>query len=219
VLERYSLQQQLTCLGAVGVALCILGLELPFPASSPHLTLPALFHHDHIPLLAASILPSIFLCVTVRLKLLVIGSTSWTEHPLYMPLFCIGAAMVFWMVATLGEVDTDSLFDKGWLFATEAQLSTSSAGWNYWALFDLRRIRWNELLSVSGDLALLVTIATLSLPIFVLTTVTELGVAKDNMNHEFLGNGLANIFAGFSGALPALMVLDNGLYIDTSDVN
>jgi SulP family sulfate permease len=146
------------------------------------------------------------------------GSTSWTEHPLYMPLFCIGAAVLFWIVATLGACDMDSLLNNGWLFATKSQLSTSSAGWNYWALFDLRRIRWSELLAVSGDVALLVTIATLSLPIFVLTTVTELGIAKDNMNHEFLGHGIANVFAGFGGTLPALMVLDNKLCIDAADV-
>jgi MFS superfamily sulfate permease-like transporter len=218
VLERYSLQHQLTCLGAVGVALCILGLELPFPVSSPHLTLATLFHHDHIPLLAASILPSVFLCVTVRLEVLVIGSTSWTQHPLYMPLFCVGTAIVFWIVATLCDVDMESLLDNGWLFVTRAQLSTTSAGWNYWALFDLERIRWNELLAVSGDLALLVAIATLSLPIFVLTTVTELKVVKDNMNYEFLGHGIANVFAGFGGTLPALMVLDDTLYIDIANI-
>ncbi|KAH3938330.1 hypothetical protein HBH53_264440 [Parastagonospora nodorum] len=207
-------------IGAVGVSLCILGLEIPFPASSPHLNLAALFHRDHIPLLAASVLPALCLSITVRLEILVVGATSWTKHPLYVPLFCIGTAMTFWIVvAASSNTDTTTLWHQGWLFATTIELSTSSAPWDYWSLFDMERIQWSELLSVSKDLATLVAIGALSLPIFGMATVAKVDVSDHSMNHEFIGHGLANVIAGLGGTLPALMIYSNTLFFHRAGGN
>jgi MFS superfamily sulfate permease-like transporter len=155
------------------------------------------------------------------------------DDPVYMPLFCFASAAIFWIVvAALTIADLQTLSRKGWLFATKTEPSTSSAGWNYWALFDLSRIRWSELPPVAGDLALLVAIATLSLPVFTLATVaeltasedhkpskvTELDVSKHDMNQEFFGHGLANVFAARFGTLPALMVFVKKLHIAMSDM-
>ncbi|KAH4766331.1 hypothetical protein HBH62_253800 [Parastagonospora nodorum] len=84
-------------------------------------------------------------------------------------------------------------------------MSTSSAPWDYWSLFDMERIQWSELLSVSKDLATLVAIGALSLPIFGMATVAKVDVSDHSMNHEFIGHGLANVIAGLGGTLPALM--------------
>lgn len=126
--------------------------------------------------------------------------------------------MTFWIVvAASSNTDTTTLWHQGWLFATTIELSTSSAPWDYWSLFDMERIQWSELLSVSKDLATLVAIGALSLPIFGMATVAKVDVSDHSMNHEFIGHGLANVIAGLGGTLPALMVVTDSLQISIAN--
>jgi MFS superfamily sulfate permease-like transporter len=207
----YDKIHTLTCTGAVGVSLFLLGLEIPFPPFSPHLSFNTLFGTNHLPLLAASLLPALFISLTARVGFFFKDSSKLTKHPLYMPTFCFGIAAVFWIVvAARGDTDMETLASSGWLFSTKTEHRNPStiktADWNYWALFDLHRVDWTVLPSIIGDMALLVAIGALSLPIFALAAATELNVPEHNMNHELIGHGVANIFTGGLGGLPAMMV-------------
>lgn len=52
---------------------------------------------------------------------------------------------------------------------------------------------------------LLVVIGVLNLPIYVPALGSSLDVSV-NMNHEFMGQGVANILAGLAGTVPNILV-------------
>lgn len=206
---RHAVVYELTATGAVGVSLFLLGLEITLSSTSPHLSFSTLFEKAHLPLLAASIGPAVLLSLSIHLSCLENLPKTPTKHPLYIPLFCCAVAGVFWLVvAACGNTSTHRLASAGWLFASERSLTqaTAAAEWDYWALFDFNKVEWRALTAGTRDIAMLVLIGALSLPIFSSAAALEWGGPDHSMNHEFVGHGISNTVAGAMGALPNLFV-------------
>jgi MFS superfamily sulfate permease-like transporter len=196
-------------IGAVGVTLFLLGLEITLPFSSPHLSFSSLFNKAHLPLLAASLGPAALLSLSTRLSCLDRLPSKPTKHPLYIPLFCCAVAGVFWLVVVACEdTSIQGLASAGWLFMSEQgpTQATSAAEWDYWTLFNFSKVEWRALSAGIRDILLLVLIGALSLPIFASAAAQEWGEPDHSMNHEFVGHGISNTVAGAMGALPNLLV-------------
>jgi MFS superfamily sulfate permease-like transporter len=197
---------KLTAIGAVGVSLFLLGLEITLPRTSPHLSFNILFEKTHLPLLAASLGSAIFLSLSTRLAYfpsLIRNST------LYIPLFCCAVGGIFWIVvAARSPISMKGLVSAGWLFAAEEgpQRALEAAEWDYWILFDFGKVEWRALSAGIRDIILLVLIGALSLPIFTSAAALEFNVPNYNLNHDFVGHGISNVVAGAIGALPNLFV-------------
>ncbi|KAJ5047781.1 hypothetical protein J3E74DRAFT_295580 [Bipolaris maydis] len=201
--------------GAVGVSLFVLGLEIPFSSKSAHLSYKTLFEKSHLPLLAASLGPAVLLSSSGRLSCLERIPKKPTKHPLYIPLFCFAVAGVFWLVvATCKDASMKKLVSAGWLFSVEhrSTQATAAAEWDYWALFNFNKVEWYALSAGIRDIILLVLIGALSLPIFASEALLERGKSDNSMNHEFVGHGISNTIAGAIGTLPNLFVLSNSRF-------
>ncbi|KAL6166017.1 hypothetical protein ACJQWK_07387 [Exserohilum turcicum] len=201
--------------GAVGVSLFVLGLEIPFSSKSAHLSYKTLFEKSHLPLLAASLGPAVLLSSSGRLSCLERIPKKPTKHPLYIPLFCFAVAGVFWLVvATCKDTSMKKLVSAGWLFSVEnrSTQATAAAEWDYWALFNFKKVEWYALSAGIRDIILLVLIGALSLPIFASEAFLERGKSDNSMNHEFVGHGISNTIAGAIGTLPNLFVLSNSRF-------
>ena len=210
-MSQYVAATLLTITGAVGVSLFRVGLEVTLPPTSSHLSFSTLFASSHLPLLAASVVSATFLLLTTRVAVL---KENWltknlTQHPLYIPLFCVAVASVFWIVvAARGDTDLGSLANNGWLFMAQGtrRHAMGTSDWNYWMLFDLTMVEWRAISSGVRDIILLVVIGSLSLPIFASAAALELKVPEFSMNQELLGHGISNVVSGAIGALPNLFV-------------
>lgn len=206
---RGAAVDELTVAGAVGVSLFVLGLEIPFSSKSAHLSYKTLFEKSHLPLLAASLGPAVLLSSSGRLSCLERIPKKPTKHPLYIPLFCFAVAGVFWLVvATCKDTSMKKLVSAGWLFSVEnrSTQATAAAEWDYWALFNFKKVEWYALSAGIRDIILLVLIGALSLPIFASEAFLERGKSDNSMNHEFVGHGISNTIAGAIGTLPNLFV-------------
>jgi len=204
-----NLCKKLIFSGAVGVSLCILAFEVTFPATAPHLSLSTLFSNEHIPLLAASAIPAILICISIHVPFFAKRIGNLTLNPMYVPICCFAILVIFWIAAAaIADANIKTLVSLGWLFRTKTsgRRVSSAASWNYWALFNFSRVEWRTLTTVTSDMSLLVLIGTLTLPVFASITVNDLKLFKHNMNHEFVGHGIANLAAGVAGTLPATMV-------------
>lgn len=118
-------------------------------------------------------------------------------------------AGIFWLVAAAcGNTSMQQLASAGWLFTSEHNTtqSTATPEWDYWALFDFKKMEWRALSAGIRDILLLVLIGALSLPIFASAAALEWGGSDHSMNHEFVGHGISNTIAGAIGALPNLFV-------------
>jgi MFS superfamily sulfate permease-like transporter len=191
------------------VSLCILALEVTFPATAPHLSLSTLFSIEHIPLLVASALPAVFICTSIRVPFFATRTSGLTLDPMYVPICCFAILIVFWIAAAaVANANMEALASSGWLFRIKASghRVSSAAGWNYWALFDFSKVEWRTLTTVIGDISLFVLIGALTLPVFASATANDLKLFNHDMNHEFIGHGIANLAAGILGTLPATMV-------------
>lgn len=105
----------------------------------------------------------------------------------------------------------ETLVKKGWLFRVDLSSSTQTGigdGWMYWREFDFPKVEWWAIKSATTNMTLLVVIGVLNLPIFVPALAHRLDVPYD-MDHEFLGQGVANLLAGITGTVPNILV---GLY-------
>ena len=203
--------------GAIGVSLFLLALELTLPPTAPTLTLTSaghvLFRHGHLALLFASVLPALFLSLSIRLPLLARLSRGFTDHALYVPTYMFIIVAVFWTVvagtAQANQVGMKHLADLGWLFTVQidgTSKATHHQAWNYWASFDFPRVEWSAMTAAIQDIVLLVVIGVLNLPIYVPTMALTLDVSSYDMDHEFLGHGVSNILAGVVGTIPNLVV-------------
>lgn len=216
---RHKGVRTLTPIGGVGVSLFLLGLEITFPPPS-HLSLGNLFEVGHLPLLVASAMPAIFLSISIRVGTLVRCTRSLTKHALYMPLFCVAVAVLFWIVVAIcGNTDTTRLASAGWLFTVDAprERRVAAQAWNYWALFDFTLIEWHAMSAGLSQMVLLVVVGALSLPVLVplaaketartkVKEATEQVQTQYNMNREFLAHALSNLGSGMAGTVPNLMV-------------
>ncbi|KAJ7347203.1 sulfate transporter family-domain-containing protein [Mycena albidolilacea] len=220
-LVAYFPQTVLTgAIGAIGVSLFVLGLGLPFPSSATPLSLSnvasTLFSKNHLSLLAASFFPAFFLSVSVRSRHIELWTRGLIRSPYYIPVYLLMIPTVFWIVAPAAGISRESLMSAGWLFTVDTASVSSSSGlvasWNYWALFEFRLVEWWSLKSAIKNIVLLVVIGVLNLPIYVPTLAFSLDVSYD-MNHELIGQGVANIFAGLVGTVPNILQYSYSVYV------
>ncbi|KDQ59289.1 hypothetical protein JAAARDRAFT_57211 [Jaapia argillacea MUCL 33604] len=226
-LVAYFPQTVLTgAIGAIGLSLFILGLGLTFPISSPQLTLASagslLFSRSHIPLLAASFLPAFFLSVCKRSAALDRWSRGFVHNAYFVPLYLFSIPAAFWIIVSAAHLSKDTLITHGWLFKVEAPPTTgySAQGGsssfvtsiNYWSLFDFPKVEWWALKNAITNIVLLVVIGVLNLPIYVPALAFTLDVSYD-MNHEFLGQGAANLLAGMAGTVPNILQYSYSVFV------
>ena len=203
-------------IGGIGVSLFILGLGLPLPPSSSALTFSSvstvLFGSEHLGLLSASCIPAFFLSYSIRSDFLRRRFSGATQHAYYIPLFFVTIPIIFWIaVAMTRKSNTQGmamLVDSGWLFKIQDEgLHQRGTGpsWNYWKLFDFHNVAPHALKSATTNIVLVVVIGVLNLPIYVPALGFSLRVPV-NMNHEFIGQGAANLLAGIAGTVPNILV-------------
>lgn len=200
--------------GAIGFSLLVLGLQLTFPASAPVLSIhnaSGLFTSYHVPLLCASLLPTLLLCYSLRSTKLERLTRGFTAHSSFVPIYVFSVLIIFWTVAAAkglaNPAGLRTLSARGWLFdLPNASLSSS---WNYWRLFDFKAVQWSALSSATQNILLLVLIGVLNLPIYVPAMAMTLKTHGYSMNHELLGHAAANILSGCIGSVPNLVVLSN----------
>jgi hypothetical protein len=122
-------------------------------------------------------------------------------------------AGLFWTVAAgTGYATVDGmthLSSNGWLFTVEESVLHQNGignAWDYWSLFDFSKVEWSAMAAATENIVLLVVIGVLNLPIYIPAMALVLGVPSYNMNHELIGHGVSNIFAGVVGTIPNLVV-------------
>ncbi|KIJ65787.1 hypothetical protein HYDPIDRAFT_87654 [Hydnomerulius pinastri MD-312] len=175
-----------------------------------------LFNRIHIPLLFASFVPALFLSVSIRMSALSKATRGFTDHALYVPVYVLFIAGLFWTVAAgSGHATVNGmtrLSSDGWLFTVEESVRNQKGighAWDYWSLFDFSKVEWSAMTAAIENIVLLVVIGVLNLPIYIPAMSLVLGVPSYNMNHELIGHGVSNIFAGVVGTIPNLVVLSN----------
>ncbi|KAF9467786.1 sulfate transporter family-domain-containing protein [Collybia nuda] len=205
--------------GAIGLSLFILGLGLMLPESSPLLTLSSarsvLFSFSHLPLLAASFVPAFMLSLSKRSRVLARLTRGATHHAYFIPASLCFIPIIFWVIAGSMHTPQETLIVHGWLFrvdVTAAQQSGIGTSWIYWREFDFPRVEWWALKHAIANIVLLVVIGVLNLPIFVPALAFSLDVPYD-MNHEFLGQGIANLLSGVTGTVPNILQYSYSVFI------
>ncbi|KAJ7096991.1 sulfate transporter family-domain-containing protein [Mycena crocata] len=219
-LVAYFPQTVLTgAIGAIGASLFVLGLSLPFPPSAIPLSLSnvasTLFDKSHLGILAASFVPAFFLSITLRSRYVEIWTRGLVRSAYYIPVCLLCIPVIFWIAVRAFHLPKEYLTATGWLFTVESASPSSAAiiaGWNYWTLFDFRLVEWSSLKSAIQNIILLVVIGVLNLPIYVPTLAFTLDVSYD-MNHELLGQGVANILAGITGTVPNILQYSYSVYV------
>ena len=195
-------------IGAIGLSLFILGLGLVLPESSPKLTLSILFNPAHLPLLVATFVPAFFLSVSKRSRILDRWTRGAVHNAYFIPGCLCSIPVVFWIIVGSIPVPKETLITHGWLFRVDispAQQGGIGTAWIYWREFNFPKVEWWALKHAITNIVLLVVIGVLNLPIFVPALASTLDVPYD-MNHEFLGQGVANILAGIAGTVPNILV-------------
>lgn len=206
-------------IGGIGVALFILGLELMLPESSPPLTLPTagsvLFNVTHLPLLAVSFFPALLLSVSKRSKRLERWTFGASTNVYFIPVCLCAIPFMFWIIVAPMHIPNEVLVRNGWLFRVDLSSSEQSGignGWIYWREFDFPKVEWWAIKSATTNMVLLVVIGVLNLPIFVPALAYKLNVPYD-MDHEFLGQGVANLLAGVAGTVPNILVSPHSIIL------
>ncbi|KAI4169069.1 MAG: hypothetical protein LQ343_005932 [Gyalolechia ehrenbergii] len=108
-----------------------------------------------------------------------------------------------------------TLVYSGWLFKIEKSGKQQRYGrglsWAYWHLFDFNNVEMQALGSAATNIVLVVVIGVLNLPVYVPALGSSLRVPY-NMDHEFIGQGAANLLAGFAGTVPNILQLSYSLF-------
>ena len=138
---------------------------------------------------------------------------GFTDHALYIPIYVLFITGVFWgVVAGIGAANPNGmahLASLGWLFTVEESIREQSGvgnSWNYWSLFNFSMVQWSAMAGAIQNIALLVIIGVLNLPIYIPSMALVLDMPGYNMNHEFFGHGASNLLAGVLGTVPNLVV-------------
>ncbi|PBK77738.1 hypothetical protein ARMSODRAFT_6448 [Armillaria solidipes] len=211
-LVAYFPQTVLTgAIGAIGLSLFILGLGLMLPPSSSALTLSSagsvLFNSSHLPLLVASFFPALILSVSTRSQLINRWTRGMVQNAYYVPCYLFSIPLIFWIIVGALHCPRDTLVANGWLFRVDASATRGSGigtAWIYWREFDFSKVEWWAMKNAIENIVLLVVIGVLNLPIYVPALAFSLNVPYD-MNHEFFGQGAANILAGIAGTAPNIL--------------
>ncbi|KAI5291140.1 hypothetical protein KEM54_006171 [Ascosphaera aggregata] len=206
----------------LGIGTATIGMDgrLTIPPRAPELTLATvnevLITKDHIALLLATVVPTVALCITLRVRYLAKITGGFTEHAMYVPCFMLMTVAIFWtVVAATGQANQSgmaSLASKGWLFTVTGPMTHESGlgtAWNYFKLFDFSMVEWSAMKAGIGNIVLLVVIGVLNLPIYVPAMGLILKQPNISMNWELIGHGISNILSGCAGSLPNLIVLSN----------
>ena len=187
--------------GAIGLSLFILGLQLTIPPTAPELTLSSakhvLFTAQHAPLLVASVVLTVFLCISLRMTSLSRLTRGFTEHALYVPVYVLSIAALFWIIiAAKGQANgtgMTTLAAQGWLFSIQGSSKPHhglGTAWNYWKLFDFDMVEWSAMSAAIQNIVLLVIIGVLNLPIYIPAMRIMLNEPKVNMDWELIGHGM-----------------------------
>ena len=168
---------------------------------------------QHAPLLFASSLPAICLCVILRLNWLHRVTRGVTNHALFSSLYFVVVGCAFWIGAAVnGMANPESmstLVMQGWLFPLQnspSQDRVNGPPWNYWTLFDFTNVKWSALGAAAPNMALTIFAGVINLPIYIPALAQAVDVTQYSMNYELFGHGVANFFAGISGTVPNLVV-------------
>lgn len=195
--------------------MCASGLAVTLPASSPTLNFTTaravLFNNGHLPLLLSSVLPAMFLSLSIRIGPNIKVTRAVSRHPLYIPTFCLAVGALFWVaVAACRKASSEGLRElrsSGWLFDVQTPMGSSRAGgWNYWELFDFSQIQWSALSASIDNVLLLLGIGVLVLTVFLRATAELLRVPGIDIDHEIRLHGYANILAALTGACAGAVV-------------
>ena len=167
---------------------------------------------NHLGLLFASCGPAFLLSISLRSISLRRCTFGIPQHAYYIPFYLLLIPILFWItIAGLQYTDKagmDMLVRNGWLFSIDDSVKTQSgigSAWIYWTLFDFSKVDLHALKNATTNIILLVVIGVLNLPIYVPALGSSLGISV-NMNHEFIGQGVANILAGLAGTVPNILV-------------
>lgn len=99
------------------------------------------------------------------------------------------------------------LAENGWLFTLGSRRDNAAgASWNYWLLFDFRKVEWSSMTAATEHIALVVAIGVPNLPIFIPAMAISLNVPRYNMDRELFGHGASHLLAGVVGTVPNLVV-------------
>ncbi|KAG7452918.1 uncharacterized protein BT62DRAFT_35260 [Guyanagaster necrorhizus] len=119
------------------------------PPSSPALTVPSagsvLFSPSHLPLLAASFLPTFILSVSTRSQFIDRWTRGAVQNVYYVPCYLFSIPLIFWIIVDALHCPRDTLVTNGWLFRVDA-FATRGGGtgtsWIYWREFDFSKVEW-----------------------------------------------------------------------------
>ena len=99
---------------------------------------------------------------------------------------------------------TATLVKTGWFFEIDDSVNLTNKvehSWVYWNLSDFSKIERHALKNAIANIVLVVIVEVFNVPVFVPALSLSLG-DPFNMNHEFIGQGAANILAGMTGTVP-----------------
>ncbi|KAL8813190.1 MAG: hypothetical protein Q9200_000457, partial [Gallowayella weberi] len=84
--------------------------------------------------------------------------------------------------------------------------TSMGSSWDYWQLFNFTKVELHAFKYAATNITLVVVIGILNLPVYVPALSLSLKT-KVSANHEFVGQGVANILAGIAGAPPNILQL------------
>jgi MFS superfamily sulfate permease-like transporter len=203
--------------GSIGVGLLLSSLDLTLPESSPELTWATagetVFATEHLPLFFTTVACGVTLFVSAKTKFMSDITKGATASSVYIPAFTALVAAFFWVVvAAAGQATPEgmrSLQEAGWLFTTSHQsptLATALKTSHYAALFDFSKVQWSALGSAAGEIATVVIIGVLNLPIATAALAKDPDLPRLNVDREMFGSAAGNLLAGAAGSVPNLIV-------------
>ncbi|KAI0026232.1 hypothetical protein F4780DRAFT_785414 [Xylariomycetidae sp. FL0641] len=198
-------------IGSLGLQLVIVSFELTeSPETGAQMT------PTRVALLAATIVPALWLSLSSRLAWILRLTRGTTKGARYILLFTAALAALFWIGAAAdGRTDGPGLAGlqaHGWLFrgngagSQEQRLADVVRAAGYWRQFDFGRVRWDAIRGAAPAIAVLVLVGLLNLPIAAAALAASMPATALDVDRELLGSGAGNLLAGTVGALPNLIV-------------
>jgi len=125
------------------------------------------------------------------------------DHLLTMPAILIAGILLFYLALWVTGISADDAIDRGLLLGEVS----SEATWQPLATQDLLAADWGAILGQSGNIAIILIVAVVSL--LLNASALELAFQQDvDLNRELRVAGLANILSGLSGGMAGYHALD-----------
>lgn len=193
------------CIGGVGVFLIVTGFEVSARLDGILNYDLATFHKmlqsDTIPLWLIPLMLGIFV--------------SWSQHIVtkyyqyYLSTFILAIAAIFWFfVLTLDELDQQSLQKSGWVFEGP---ESGEPWWFFYTLYNFNLIHWDALAKSIPAMAALTFFGILHVPINVPALGMALGEDNLNIDRELIAHGLSNGLSGLCGCIQNYLVYTNSV--------